>query len=135
MSHKKAIFWIVMVVSLISLAGHLQMAEAQALSGCPTDMTSYWKLDEPGGPLFTDSLGTSNAGCTGSACPSSVPGRIGNALGFDGIDDALTVPADASFNWGSSDSFSVELWMKASSCVGYKVFAGRRDNATISSGG
>ena len=120
-------FWFVVICGLFSLSSPVARAQ---ISECPSDLTSYWKFDEPGGTLFLDSVGTSNIGCTGSGCPSSVAGRIGNALAFDGIDDGLSVPSDASFNWGSADSFSIELWMKtdsAGSCPGGQVFIGRRD--------
>ena len=106
---------------------------AQSEVSCPSDITSYWMLDESSGTTFTDSIGGHDAGCIGSACPGFTSGRIGGALLFDGIDDAMNVPPDASFNWGSGASFSIEFWMKtdtASSCNGNEVIIGRDDSST-----
>ena len=60
------------------LAGETQ---AQAVGTCPSDITSYWMLDETAGTTFADSVGSHNAACTGSACPGFITdGRINNAL-------------------------------------------------------
>jgi hypothetical protein len=111
------------------LAGATQ---AQAAGTCPPDITSYWMLDETLGTTFADSVGNHDAACIG-ACPGPASGRIGNALTFDGVDDALTVPSDASFDWVKAASFSIEFWMKtesASVCNGNQVIVGRDDSST-----
>ncbi len=91
------------------LAGATQ---AQAAGTCPPNLTSYWTLDETAGTTFADFVGSHDAACIDPACPGFAGGRILNALLFDGIDDGIDVPADATFNWGLTDSFSVEFWMK-----------------------
>ena len=52
---------------------------------------------------------------------------------FDGIDDGLNVFPHSLFNWGNTNSFSIEFWMQtdpASSCTGNEVIVGRNDGAT-----
>ncbi|MBI4687480.1 MAG: hypothetical protein HY756_06840, partial [Nitrospirae bacterium] len=103
------------------------MAWAQS---CPGDMTNYWKLNETSGLAFSDSLSGNSAACAGSSCPSFVTGRVNNALTFDGLNDAISAPAAASFNWNISDSFSIEFWMKtqaSSTCSGGQAIVGRDD--------
>ena len=123
------------VLSFFLLSAGLILAgatQAQAAGTCPPDITSYWMLDETEGTTFADSVGSHDAACS-DACPGFTGGRVGNALTFDGSDDALTVPPDASFNWAAAASFSIEFWMKtddASVCNGNQVIIGRDDSST-----
>ncbi|NJD56947.1 MAG: LamG domain-containing protein, partial [Nitrospirae bacterium] len=107
--------------------------DARAAVTCPVNMTSYWLLDETAGATFLDSVGGHDAVCNDTTCPDFTAGRVGNALLFNGVDDAVKVPADASFNWKLSDSFTIEFWMKTDStypCVGNQVMVGRDDSST-----
>ena len=61
------------------------------------------------------------------------PARLIMPYLFDGINDAINVAPDASFNWGNTDSFSIEFWMKTdpgSTCAGNQVIVGRDDGST-----
>ena len=101
-------------------------------AGCSSSLTNYWKLDESSGTTFTDSVGGASAVCGSPGCPSSTT-YINNALLFDGTDDARSVSPQTSFNWGGTDSFSIEFWMKtdsASNCAGNQVVVGRSDAST-----
>lgn len=60
---------------------------SQRTGNCPDNMTSYWLFDEQGGMVFPDSVGGLDAGCAGDSCPAPVPGKIANAVSFDGIND------------------------------------------------
>ncbi len=116
-----------LMVLLLPAPGYSERA-----GNCPGSITSYWLLDEQGVELFPDAVGTLDAGCAGESCPASVPGRIANAVSFDGTNDGLSVSADLSLNWGASDSFSVEFWVKtdpSSTCAGNQVIAGRNENS------
>jgi hypothetical protein len=53
-----------------------------------------------------DRSGQSNHGTT-TGNPLATPGRIGQALSFDGTDDYVNVPDDASLDFGSSEDFSI----------------------------
>gem|GEM_PF-2954923 len=108
-----------------------------ASRGCPTGMIAYWKFDETSGQRFDDFCKGSDGNdalCT-RGCPTSGTGLVGSARVFDGTKNEVDVPADASFDWAATDSFSIELWMKAvagSTCSGTgtsnnDVFIGRDD--------
>ncbi|MDH4232794.1 MAG: GDSL-type esterase/lipase family protein, partial [Nitrospirota bacterium] len=122
-----------LLLALGSVISGTAPAEAGTPAGCPPNIASYWYLDETSGRTFLDSVSGNNASCANTPdCPAFSVGKIGNALLFDGIDDALTAPA-LSFNWGQGDSFTIEFWMKtdpANSCDGNAVIVGRNDSAT-----
>ena len=106
---------------------------------CSSSLTNYWKLDESSGSsTFIDSVGGANALCTPPGCPILLPTlHINNALLFDGT-NGLNVPPQASFNWGMTDSFSIEFWMKTdpgSTCAGNHVIVGRDDRQQLYNGG
>ena len=44
---------------------------------------------------------------------SFVPGKVGQALSFDGSSGTVLVPNSPSLNFGSTGSFSISLWMKS----------------------
>lgn len=72
---------------------------------------SYWKLDETGGNTFIDSAGTQNGGCA-TACPSPTnDGQINGGQVFSNT-AGINVPASGAYDWGSNDSFSIEVWVK-----------------------
>ncbi len=83
-------------------------------AGCPTGMTGYWKFDEISGGPYDDFFGSNNATC--SNCPTTVVGKLGNGLDFDGLNDGVDVTDDDSFDWNAT-SFTIEFWMRSSGCV------------------
>ena len=81
----------------------LSLAEIQALCGQCQDttpeVTSVWTFDENTGCTAADGAST-NDGLLGPSCSGNAPnwtlGKVGSALDFDGVDDVVTVAADAS---------------------------------------
>jgi hypothetical protein len=68
----------------------------------------------------TDSTGNGNdLTSTGNAVPTRVPGAIGTARQFDGVDDILDAgdPASGDLDFGTG-SFSYSLWVRQSVTVG-----------------
>ncbi len=95
----------------------------------PAGMIHYWKLDELSSP-YKDLYGIDNATCTN--CPTATTGIIGGAQEFAGTNQ-VSAADDNTFDWGATDSFSIEFWMKtdaASTCSGDQVIMGRSDGAT-----
>ncbi|MCB0164434.1 MAG: putative Ig domain-containing protein [Anaerolineae bacterium] len=97
-----------------------------AVSVCPADIISYWKLNEVGSPTsFADSHGTNTATCTADSCPTPSTGIIGGAMSFSG-DDIVNVADSASLDWTNSDSFTLEAWIKTTQvCAGNEVILGK----------
>lgn len=100
---------------------------------CPAETNVFYHLEEPS-PPFADALGGPAAQCV--SCPTADDGRVGRALRFDGLDDGLTVAGDGRFDWGGSDAFTVEFWLRRpGGCDGAtidsnEVVAGRFDAAS-----
>ena len=103
-----------------------------AESRCPSQLSAYYHLDEAAAP-FADAAGGLPALCAN--CPAPSPGRVNQALRFDGAASGLAVAADGRFDWGQWDSFSIEFWLRRpGACAGgtadfNEVVAGRVDPA------
>lgn len=125
-----AILFLTAVLSVHSGSSTSRVEAAASALVCPAGIISYWQLDEDvGATTFADSVSTNDATCNGPHCPNSVPGRINRALDFDGIDDRVNVADNDLFDWASSDSFSIELWVQTSQdCTGDKVYVGKHQN-------
>ena len=132
----------------IGVAGLICFSEGPATAATPASTISYWKLDEtePTDPTiagnYKDSVGSNDGASTGtgpttSPTPSdpgdSTAAQVGGAMIFDGNATGIEVPADASFDWLASDSFSIESWVKPSTIlpVGPEIFIGRLNPAQI----
>lgn len=100
---------------------------------CPAETNVFYHLEEPS-PPFANALGGPAAQCV--FCPTADDGWVGRALRFDGLDDGLTVAGDGRFDWGGSDAFTVEFWLRRpGGCDGAtfdsnEVVAGRFDAAS-----
>ena len=98
-------------LAFVLTTGNAALAD-KPLTVCPDGMLSYWNLNETIPGSYFDSYG-GNDGLCGEECPvASNTGIIGGGQLFDGESTEINVPADATFNWGATDSFSVEFWMK-----------------------
>jgi hypothetical protein len=78
-----------------------------------------------------DSVGSNNGASTGAGetvSPTPAAGWVGVGQRF-GANTGIDVPAHASFNWGATDSFSIECWVRgpAAAPTGTQVFLGRAD--------
>ena len=79
---------------------------------CHPNLEAYWKLDETSGPVYEDWIGTNDAIAFANS-PEDSLGIVDNSQSFDPANnEGLSVPRDTVFNWGQSESFSVELWFK-----------------------
>lgn len=103
------------------------MATLAVFSQCPTNMISYWRLQEAGGSSFLDEKGNHNA--IASASPSQTDGISGKGQFFGGS-NYLSVASHADYNWSGSASFTIESWVKYSSNTSTQVIIGRDDPTT-----
>lgn len=92
---------------------------------CPDDMISYWKMDDESVPDIVDSFNDHDGTCS-SGCPEpNENGIVNGALYFDGGDEVQVADHD-DFDWSSSDSFSIEIWLNTTQdLTGNKVFVGK----------
>ena len=97
---------------------------------CPDDMISYWKMDDTDIPPIVDFYGDNDGTCS-SGCPDhNSSGIVNEALYFDGSDSVDVSDGNDDFDWTSTDSFTIELWMNSTQCCsGNKVFIGRDDGS------
>jgi hypothetical protein len=74
----------------------------------PPALVAYWKFDEHSGATATDSVGKNNGTVHGAEWTA---GLFNNALSFDGKDDYVEVPDDASLRFMQSSSFTISFWV------------------------
>ncbi len=90
------------------------------------DLEAWWAFDEDAFILAQagDSSGHGHIGTReGGATP--VPGRVGRALSFDGLDDSVEVPPAPGLDLGPGD-FTLEGWLQTTGGSGLQVIVGKR---------
>jgi hypothetical protein len=97
-----------------------------------TGPVGYWTLDEPSGSLAADSSGNGGTGTLLNG-PLHVPGRLGAALAFNGVDESVSIPHSAVLD---AYPLTVSVWVSTTtatlsglvnkylpgSLAGYQVF-------------
>jgi hypothetical protein len=75
-------------------------------------LVAAYAFDEGTGPTTSDASGSGHTGTLVNG-PAWVAGQAtyGQALSFDGVDDAVSVANPSTLNMGTSD-FTLELWVK-----------------------
>jgi hypothetical protein len=81
--------------------------EIQAMAGRDLSLVHNWALDESSGGNAADAVGSRGATLTGGA--SFAPGRVGNAVTFDGVDDAVTT---SGVDLRTDQAFTVSSWVR-----------------------
>ena len=86
-------------------------ASATSSPAVPNLVTAYG-MNEGSGTTLADASGTGHTGTLVNG-PTWVAGQAtyGQALSFDGLDDAVSVATPATYNFGTAD-FTIELWAK-----------------------
>jgi len=108
--------WGVLVVALVTLLGTLGVrpsAAQEASDPSPSGVVGRWRLGERSGVTAVDSSATGGNGSYDGAPslgrPGALEGDADTAVGFDGVDDGVTVAYDARH---SADRGSVEAWVR-----------------------
>jgi len=94
-------------VCFISLVWVLGLAGTNALGQVDPTLVGWWKFEEASGTLF-DQSDNHNDGTPYNGVLYQQIGQEGYALGFDGVDDYVTVGT----NGRPSDTFSFGAWLK-----------------------
>jgi hypothetical protein len=93
---------------------------------CPADMISYWMLDETSGTTYYDSYNGNHGTASAPAPTPSTDAVVGGSQSFNGSSQYIRVADDASLDWASDDSFTIEVWAKLTNCnTRNKVMIGR----------
>jgi hypothetical protein len=75
-------------------------------------LAAWWRLNNEAGEtptLFRDSSSWGNNGtCSGTTCPTFTPGKFGNALQFDGVNDYVNAGTGGSV----TGSLTITAWVK-----------------------
>ena len=94
-------------------------------------LVGHWTFD---GPKMLSNVGDSsgqgnNGNLSGQAATTTIIGRVGQALYFDGVNDYVKVPSVTAFDFASTGGFSYFTWFKkdgtCSSVEGNEVFTSR----------
>src|SRR6185295_7811264 len=96
----------------------LTLTEIQADRATPitpptgTSLTTAYGMNEGSGITLTDASGSGHTGTLVNG-PTWVAGQAtyGQALSFNGVDDAVSVANPATYNFGTAD-FTIEMWVK-----------------------
>ncbi len=92
----------IVLVSVLTLGG---FAAAQLCVQPPVGLVSWWPGDGNANDIAGTNHGTLESGATFAL------GRVGQAFSFDGVDDYVEVPHDASLDIGTG--FTFDAWIKA----------------------
>ncbi len=76
---------------------------------CPEGMIAYFPMGDDD-PPWADVIGDHQV--VSVTPPATVAGRVGNGLEFDGMSSQITIGDHDDFDWGGSDDFSIEMWVK-----------------------
>lgn len=106
MNYTRRLFATLVCVAIIPLFffTHEGNAQSQICVESPLGLVSWWPGDENADDMQDSNHGTLMSGAT------LVPGLVGQAFSFDGIDDFVEVPDSPSLNIGMGD-FSIEAWV------------------------
>jgi hypothetical protein len=93
-------------------------------------LIGYWKLDEGSGNVVMDSSGYGNNGTIYGA--TWVPGKVGYALNFDGVDDYVSIPSFTPYN---VTSLTVAAWIDSPlTQIGYIFYNGENGEFVLHMG-
>jgi hypothetical protein len=97
-------------ICLISVVLLLGLAGTNAVGQVDPTLVGWWQFEEASGTLF-DQTSNHNDGTPNNGVLYQQAGQVGYALGFDGVDDFVTVGT----NGRPSDTFSFGAWLRTSS--------------------
>jgi len=101
---------------LYNMGGGLKIAASQA-SKVTTGLVGYWTFDGAdlyeSGTVAADKSGNSNNGTLSgfTAASGAAPGKIGQALNFDGTNDEVNLDNLTDFDFSQENAFTISAWV------------------------
>jgi hypothetical protein len=80
-----------------------------AVAGTQEGLVAWYRFEESGGPVLDSSGHRHHGAAEGAGISRGVPGRIGNAIAFDGSGGYVRVPASKALDFIQAGT--IELWM------------------------
>ena len=104
---------------------------------CPLGMISYWQMEEDAAQSgflgYLDETEFANIGVCSGTCPViTTAGMVNNAQEFNGTSSGIRVAASTVYDWGNTDSFGIELWMRRGTGISSREILIGRDDSTTS---
>ncbi len=93
----------------------------------PWGLAGWWPLDETAGPVAADVVGHNDG--TYVSAPVPVPGQVGGALSFDGVNDYVTVPDASVLDIGTQD-LTLDAWVFTEVDTGIRTIVDKMDLAS-----
>ncbi|MEJ2703159.1 MAG: LamG domain-containing protein [Sedimentisphaerales bacterium] len=93
------------------------------VSNASGGLVGHWKLDEGSGTIAHDSSRNENHGTLDGPIWRPSEGQIGGALEFDGTDDYVEVPDDASFD--ITNEITVTAWIKPGDVIDWRTIVAK----------
>ena len=109
----------------------LCIVAGQALAADDPNLVGWWAFDESSGTVARDSSGKGHNGNL-QGDPEWVAGKVGaGALGFDGVNDIVEVPEDASLDLGNA--LTITAWVKVTNFSTYYFILDKSPSGTAPS--
>lgn len=109
---------------LISGRGALDAAAGGGGLGLQTDLTGFWSFENTS---WTDDTGNGTT-LTGTGSPTSVSGKVGNAVSLDGSTQYLQATSNTNIVTGGG-SFSWQLWINSTGTAANIPYLSKDNNA------
>jgi hypothetical protein len=94
----------------------------------PATMTAWFPLDELVGLRANDIIANNDGFWSGG--PTPTPGVVAGALCFDGVNDLVRVPNNATINLGIGD-LTIDAWVRTTNTNGVQIICDKRVNQQI----
>ena len=125
----------ILSLSVMIVVGFTFLVTGTSFAACPNNITAYWKLDETSGSAYEDFIGDNDGAPNAAAAPTpdSDINSINGAQAFNSTTlTGIDVPANRTFDWYGSESFSIEVWVKTDGTApaSAQVVIGRDDDNT-----
>ncbi|MBI2346926.1 MAG: M36 family metallopeptidase [Deltaproteobacteria bacterium] len=103
--------------------------KCKACAESPSDLVSWWRLEETSGTTATDTVSGNTGTLQGSPLPTTA-GSVDGALTFDGSADYVEVPDTSSLDVGTGD-FSIDAWVRPDTVSGTRVIVEKRHSSQV----